>query len=131
MWKSQDEDHDDVESLDEGIEAAMSHGKSPDANHDASPSDAVTGTVQDEPPTTVNEPSTPARADGGTTGLGLEGPPETVADSDVEDADVQEANGDPTVDCPNCGADTGTTAADLEKGSVYRCSDCGGKFKWT
>lgn len=127
LWKSTDEDHEDVETLDAALETVIIDGKSPNENRDESPSDTVT----DEPSVTVNdEPSATARTDGGTTGLGLEGPPERE-DLDVDEDDVEDASDDPTVDCPSCGTSTGATSDDLDVGSVYRCTECGGKFRWT
>ncbi len=85
--------------------------------------------VDDVPEPTVDaDQDDRARADGA--GLGLGGPvPIEDDEPDVEESDgVDEPE---TVDCPHCETDTEMTPGEHEEGERYRCTDCGGRYKWT
>lgn len=84
----------------------------------------------------VSEQSQTVATDGG---LGLSGPTAaTTPSDDVDQYDDLEDDGeaalddrDETVDCPHCGEDTELRPEDHRQGQRYRCSECGGRYKWT
>lgn len=130
LWKQQDEAHEDVESLDEGIEEIVADGKSPDGeprgdgSANGNPDRTVNGTVDGTTNGTTSEPSEGVKTDGGSGGLGLSGPPEHSPADDQDDVDDEPE----TLDCPRCGTDTGRTEEWFE-GKTWQCDDCGTKWR--
>lgn len=124
LWKSQNDEHDDVETLDDGIrEVVLSEGDgkipSSETVGDGADSRSETGgnEVTDQ---SASEPATEAVADGG---LKLDGPPETDAVDAVDDEPETE-------ECPKCGSDSGKTRDELVRGKKYRCTDCETVLVW-
>lgn len=127
-WKSQDDDHDDLDTLDSAIEEMAADGKSPSETMADDGTDTVNDTVDEPPSPTVGDGASTAPSDavtdGGASGLGLDGPPETSSGADGDDGSPA------TLDCPSCGTDTGATEDDLDADTVYTCTDCGADFRW-
>ena len=115
-WKQQDEDHEDVESLDEGILLIADHGnpdgKPGDGGMDDSPSPDGADTVIDEGTETV--------ADGGNPALDAPDPDPVVTDG-----------GDPSdePECPECGGNRYFDASDHTEYD-YGCADCSDDESW-
>lgn len=130
LWKSEDEDHEDVETLDDALREVVTNGKPTDEMEEQTDEPTVN---HGDPNGTANGTTTaPSEAvtDGGT-GLGLSGPPETSDPAD-DDLDEDDEDDEPeTVDCPHCGTDTGEPEDALEPGVTYRCTECAGKFRRT
>lgn len=85
---------------------------------------APTDGVGDGPTPEGSDPSDdPARTDG--SGLGLEGPPETPTEEDIDEDVTGDDVQDETVDCPGCGADTGATEDELAAMDKPSCTECG------
>jgi ribosomal protein S27AE len=87
-----------------------------------------------DPETSAPETSATSRA---STDGGPRPPPEP--DVDVEDQDggnddpaeaVEDVDGSDTVDCPNCGEDTGLSADDHDQGGRYHCLECNERYLW-
>lgn len=132
-WKQQDEAHEDVESLDEGLlliaENGNTDGKLPDDGGDESPSANGNETVTDDGSGTVTEPGPDTVTDDG---------PETVADGgnpalDAPDPDpVVTDGGDPSDDepeCPECGGNRYFDASEHTE-YEYGCPDCSDDESW-
>lgn len=99
----------------------------------ADPSDGVGAGDNPEPtppePEPDTEPATDTATDGGSAGLGLDGPPDWGGDGDPSEG-TEEIEEPDTVECPTCGADTGLTPDEHEDGQTYR-NDCGHKYRWS
>lgn len=120
-WKSGDERHEAYPTLDAAIIAVAEHGETVEPDRTESPE--TPNPVDDVEPSEAT-----TQADGGTTGLGLAGPPEPSPATD-DDEPIVDRNDDPTLNCPHCGSDTGEREQDLEPGVTYRCTECDGPVK--
>lgn len=125
-WKSQDGDHEDLETLDEAIEEMVTDGKSPDEMDLPNGND---GGGSEPSPHGDASPSAEAVTDGG--GLGLEGPPEVEAD----EGDLEEETDDDELTCPGCGEGLGVTDQELREhvdgdSAKLTCS-CGSELGWS
>jgi hypothetical protein len=100
-WKSTDDDHDDLDTLDEAIGEVVENGKPPESAGGGDGASNGTDTVA---------------TDGA--GLGLQGPPEPEQHPDVDEEDDDE------LDCPSCGEPTGATPDEIDPQMRYKCTEC-------
>jgi len=131
-WKQQDEAHEDVESLDEGLlliaENGNSDGKptdgvtdeSPSANGDETVIEDGADTVIDDGAGTVVDDGTDTVADGGNPALDAPEPDPVVTDSD-DPSDEPE--------CPECGGHRYFDASE-HTDYDYGCPDCSDEESW-
>jgi hypothetical protein len=126
-WKQQDDAHEDVESLDEGLlliaENGNADGKLPDDGGEESPSPNGAETVIEDGADTVVDDGTETVADGGNPALDA---PDPDPDAVVTDG------GDPSDDepeCPECGGNRYFDASE-HTDYAYGCADCSGEESW-
>lgn len=123
-WKQQDEAHEDVESLDEGLllvaENGDADGKLPDDGGDESPSPNGTKTVIEDGADTVADDGAETVADGGNPALDAPDPDPVVTDG-----------GDPSdePECPECGGTRYFDASEYTE-YAYGCADCSDEESW-
>ena len=123
-WKQQDEAHEDVESLDEGLllvaENGDSDGKLPDGVADDPPSPNGDETVIEDGADTVIDDGTETVADGGNPALDAPEPDPVVTDG-----------GDPSdePECPECGGNRYFDASE-HTDYDYGCPDCSDDESW-
>ena len=100
-WKSTDDDHDDLETLDEALEEMF--------GADGTVTDGADGTVTDGD-------------DGDDTGLGLGGPPSTEIEAEPPSGDNDPA-------CPNCGHSPEDVSREMiDADAQLRCTECDARF---
>jgi len=123
-WKQQDEAHEDVESLDEGLlliaENGNTGGKLTDGVADDPPSPNGDETVIEDGADTVTDDGPEAVADGGNPALDAPEPDPVVADG-----------GDPSdePECPECGGNRYFDASEHTEYD-YGCPDCSDEESW-
>jgi hypothetical protein len=96
--------------------------------------DSADGEVQGTQDSAPETAESVVATDGGTPGLGLDGPPtpQQAVEDAVDDAEASETGCDPNaLECPLCGADAGLSADDLEPGKTYRCTECDKRLEWS
>jgi hypothetical protein len=123
-WKQQDDAHDDVESLDEGLllvaENGEPDGKLADGVKDDPPSPNGDETVIEDGADTVIDDGTETVADGGNPALDAPEPDPVVTDG-----------GDPSdePECPECGGNRYFDASEHTEYD-YGCPDCSDDESW-
>jgi len=123
-WKQQDEAHEDVESLDEGLlliaENGNTGGKLTDGVADDPPSPNGDETVIEDGADTVTDDGPEAVADGGNPALDAPEPDPVVTDG-----------GDPSdePECPECGGNRYFDASEHTEYD-YGCPDCSDEESW-
>jgi len=116
-WKSTDDDHDDLETLDEALEEMFGADGTVTDGADGTVTDGADGTVTDGADGTVTDGD-----DGDDTGLGLGGPPSTEIEAEPPSGDNDPA-------CPNCGHSPEDVSREMiDADAQLRCTECDARF---